>query len=96
LYDIALEMAKEAELLEGFQGYPPVPFLGHGVGLELDEFPVIGRKSSHILQESMVVAIEPKFIFPGEGMAGIENTFVVTASGLERITHFDDSIQVVP
>ncbi|AFM23221.1 M24 family metallopeptidase [Desulfomonile tiedjei] len=96
LYDISLEMAKEAELLEGFQGYPPVPFLGHGVGLELDEFPVIGRKSPHILQENMVVAIEPKFIFPGEGMAGIENTFVVTASGLKRITHFDDSIQVVP
>ncbi len=96
LYDIALEMAKEAELLEGFQGYPPVPFLGHGVGLELDEFPIIGRKSPHILQENMVVAIEPKFIFPGEGLAGIENTFVVTASGLERITHFDDSIQIVP
>jgi Xaa-Pro aminopeptidase len=96
LYDIALKMAKEAELLQGFQGYPPVPFLGHGVGLELDEFPIIGRKSPHVLQENMVVAIEPKFVFPGEGLAGIENTFVVTASGLKRITHFDDSIQVVP
>ncbi|MFH0823797.1 MAG: M24 family metallopeptidase, partial [Pseudomonadota bacterium] len=43
----------------------------------------------------MVIAVEPKFIFPGEGLAGIENTFVVTSSGLEKLTTFDDQIQVV-
>jgi Xaa-Pro dipeptidase len=96
LYDTAMLMAEEAGLSEGFLGWPqPVPFVGHGVGLELDEYPLIGRKSSHVLQKGMVVALEPKFILPGEGLAGIENTFVVTENGLEKLTLFDDAIQVV-
>ena len=44
----------------------------------------------------MLVALEPKFIFPGEGLAGIENTFVVTSKGLEKITMFDDELQILP
>ncbi|MFZ5864434.1 MAG: M24 family metallopeptidase, partial [Thermodesulfobacteriota bacterium] len=79
-----------------FMGWPqPVSFVGHGVGLELDELPVIGKRSPTVLEEGMVMAIEPKFVFPGEGLAGIENTFLVTDKGLERLTLFDDAIQVV-
>jgi len=97
LYDTAMAIAQAEGLSEGFLGYPqPVPFVGHGVGLELDELPLVGRKSPHILEEGMVVALEPKFIFPGEGLAGIENTFVVTKTGLEKITTFDDAIQILP
>jgi Xaa-Pro dipeptidase len=96
LYHTALRMAAEAGLTEGFLGYPqPVPFVGHGFGLELDELPVIGRKSPYILKEGMVIALEPKFILPGEGLAGIENSFVVTEDGLEKLTTFDDAIQVL-
>lgn len=96
LYDIAVRMAEEAELEEGFMGYPhPVSFVGHGVGLELDELPVLGRGSPHELQEGMVIAVEPKFIIPEKGLAGIENSFVVTRGGLQRLTLFDDEIQVV-
>ena len=77
-------------------GYPqPVTFVGHGIGLELDELPVIGRKSPHVLKEGMVIALEPKFILPGEGLAGIENSFVVTEKGLDKLTNFDDAIQVL-
>jgi Xaa-Pro aminopeptidase len=97
MYDTALRMAEEAGLAEGFLGYPtPVPFVGHGVGLELDEFPVIGRRSPHVLQEGMVIALEPKFIVPGKGLAGIENSWVVTRDGMEKLTLFDDAIQVLP
>ncbi len=97
LYSLALEMAHEAGLADGFMGYPdPVPFVGHGIGLELDELPVMGKKSPHVLEEGMVIAIEPKFIFPGAGLAGIENSFVVTTAGLEKITLFPDEIYVVP
>ncbi len=97
LYDTAMAIAEAEGLSEGFLGYPQaVPFVGHGVGMELDELPLVGRKSPHILEEGMVVALEPKFIFPGEGLAGIENTFVVTKTGLEKITTFDDAIQVLP
>jgi Xaa-Pro dipeptidase len=96
LYNTAVEMAEQAGLMEGFQGYPqPVPFIGHGFGLELDEHPLVGRKSPHVLQPGMVVAFEPKFIFPGEGLAGIENSFVMTSHGFSRLSQFDDSIQVV-
>ncbi len=70
-------------------------FIGHGFGLELDEFPLVGKKSPHVLQPGMVVAFEPKFIFPGEGLAGIENSFVMTPQGFSRLTQFDDAIQVI-
>jgi len=96
LYDTAMEMAAEAGFSEGFLGYPqPVPFVGHGIGLELDELPLVGRRSPTILQSGMVIALEPKFILPHEGLAGIENSFVVTDTGLEKLTPFDDAIQVL-
>lgn len=85
LYDLAVGVAEDAGHLEGFLGYPvPVPFVGHGVGLELDELPVVGKKSPHVLEEGMVIALEPKFIFPEKGLAGIENTFVMTRTGLKK------------
>ena len=64
LYNTSLRIAREEGLEEGYLGYPtPVPFVGHGIGLELDESPVIGRKSPHVLEEGMVVALEPKSYF---------------------------------
>ncbi|MGC8605698.1 MAG: M24 family metallopeptidase, partial [Desulfomonilaceae bacterium] len=96
LYDLAVDMAASDGSSVGFMGYPsPVPFVGHGIGLELDELPVIGKKSPHILEEGMVVALEPKFIIPGKGLAGIENSFVVGKRGLERLTNFGDEIHVL-
>ena len=95
LYDLALEIVKEAGLSSGFMGYPdPVPFVGHGVGLELDELPVIGRGSDTILSEGMVIALEPKFVFPGEGAVGIENIFVITENETKKLTRFPDAIMI--
>ncbi|MCX5872708.1 MAG: Xaa-Pro peptidase family protein, partial [Deltaproteobacteria bacterium] len=96
LYDLAVKIATRAGSSAYFMGYPaPVPFVGHGVGLELDEFPILGRKSKHILEEGMVIALEPKFIMPGKGLAGIENTFVVGKDGLEKLTIFGDEIHIL-
>ncbi len=93
LYDLALDMAAGAGLEEGFLGYPdPVPFVGHGVGLEIDEWPVIGRNSDTILEKGMVLAVEPKFVFPGLGIVGVENTFVVTEKGMKKLNKFPDEI----
>ncbi len=65
LYDTSMRIAAEEGLTESFLGYPqPVTFVGHGIGLELDELPVIGRKSPHVLKQGMVIAVEPKFIMP--------------------------------
>lgn len=96
LYDLAVMMAREAGLENGFLGWPrPVSFVGHGFGLELDELPVIGRKSTAVLEPGMVLAFEPKFVLPGEGMIGIENAYVVTEAGAERLTLFPDEIQSI-
>ena len=60
-------------------------FVGHGVGLELDEFPVLGP-TDHLIQEKMTVAVEPKMIYPGVGVVGVEDTFLVTKDGGQRLT----------
>jgi Xaa-Pro aminopeptidase len=61
--------------------------VGHGVGLELDEWPPLQRGTSAMLEEGMVLAIEPKVIFAGCGAIGIEDTFLLTANGLAALTH---------
>ncbi len=68
-------------------------FVGHGVGLEVDELPVLGKGQKTTLQENMILAIEPKAVFPGKGTVGIENMFRVTSRGLERLTWADDGIR---
>ncbi|QER42437.1 aminopeptidase P family protein [Thermodesulfobacterium sp. TA1] len=61
-------------------------FVGHGVGLQIDEPPVLGKKQKMVLQENMVIALEPKFHFPGLGVIGVEETFLVTKEGLQSLT----------
>lgn len=96
LYRRAFEIASAAGLAEHFMGADEkVSFIGHGVGLELDELPVIARNHDFTLARGMVFALEPKFIFPGEGAVGIEDTFVVRPGGLEQISRFDDALQIL-
>ena len=70
-------------------GIGKVFFVGHGVGLELDEYPVLtkGHFKDYPLQKGMVIAIEPKFVFNGKGAVGIENTYLVDdMNGAEQLT----------
>lgn len=96
LYRKALEIATASGLGDHFMGAKEkVTFVGHGVGLELDELPVIAHNFDFTLAEGMVFALEPKFIFPGRGTVGVEDTFVVRPGGLEQITRFADAIQIL-
>lgn len=97
LHEIGLAMAAKAGLAEFFMGCGPdrARFIGHGVGLELDELPVLAKGLSVELVPGMVIALEPKFVFPGEGAVGIENTYAVTDTGLERLTNVPDEIIAV-
>ena len=78
----------DEEFLQNFMGFEnrKVKFLGHAVGLLIDETPVIAEGFDEPLQEGMVFALEPKKGIEKIGMVGIENTFIVTAKGGECIT----------
>ena len=87
LYELALAAAEAEGLAEYFMGHGEgrVRFIGHGVGLELDELPVLAANDLE-LAEGMVFALEPKFVLPGLGAIGIEDTWLVTGAGLELLT----------
>jgi Xaa-Pro aminopeptidase len=88
LYCDALEEVSQAGLIDHFMGYKEdrAKFLGHGIGLEIDEFPVLSHRSPYSLEAGMVIAVEPKFTFPGQGVVGIEDTYVITESGFEKLS----------
>jgi Xaa-Pro aminopeptidase len=88
LYEQARAMAAAAGLEEHFMGAGPdrVRFLGHGVGMEIDELPILAPGFDEPLEAGNVIAIEPKFVFPGRGAVGIEDMYAVTAGGCDRLT----------
>ena len=96
LHALAEEMAAAAGLGEHFMGAGAerVRFLGHGVGMEIDELPILAPGFDEPLVEGNVVAIEPKFVFPGRGAVGIENLYAVTASGYETLTTASEELIV--
>ena len=81
LWELAREAAGDNP---GFMG--GVSFVGHGFGLEIDELPVLAPGFDDPLEPGMVFALEPKFVVAGEGAVGIENSYVVTEDGVERLT----------
>lgn len=97
LYDMALELTKELGYEEYFMGVGDrrIRFVGHGLGLELDEYPFLAKGQDLELEKGMTIALEPKLIFPGKGVVGIENTHVVTDEGLKQLTHFDEKIIIL-
>ncbi|QWV96139.1 Xaa-Pro peptidase family protein [Geomonas nitrogeniifigens] len=97
LFAQAAGIAESAGLARNFMGAPGenAKFVGHGVGLELDEFPVLAQGFKSPLQEGQTVAIEPKFVLPGLGVVGIENTFAVAREGGVKLTDLADDIVCV-
>ncbi len=87
LYEKAVGLVKKHggwdEYMENIQGSR---FVGHGVGLEVNELPVLNKTSKAVLVENMCIALEPKFVLPGVGAVGVENTYIVRKNGLEKIT----------
>jgi len=64
----------------------------NGVGLEINEPPVLSSRSNDILQECMVIAVEPKFVLPSIGSVGIENTYIINNQGIEKVTLCEESM----
>jgi len=96
LYNIAAGMAAEAGLADYFMGHAQkAGFVGHGIGIEINEGPVLAPRSKDILAENMVFALEPKFVIPGVGAVGIENSFAVQKDGLEKLTLCEEKILIL-
>ncbi len=94
LYDEIISIVADGGYGENFMGTGDrrIRFVGHGIGLELDEFPFIAKGQKLPLEVGMVIALEPKMIFPGIGVVGIENSHLVTDDGLETLTKYADAI----
>jgi len=97
LYDIAVKGAEELGVHDRFMGPPgeQVRFVGHGIGLEVDEYPFLAPRLDMEIQQGMVFALEPKIFHPGRGLTGIEDTYLVTQDGTERLTVTEREIIVV-
>jgi len=98
LYEECLAAACRMGYADHFMGAAgaQVPFIGHGIGIELDEYPLIAKGfSQETLEPGMVFAFEPKVVFPGEGAVGIENTFYLTESGLKRLTFSNEELVIL-
>ena len=93
LYNMSLDIVKRNKLEEYFMGTrQQAKFVGHGVGLEINEPPVLTPRSKEVLEQNIVFALEPKFVIPNVGAVGIENTYLVTTNGIEKLTTLDENI----
>lgn len=93
LYELGLDMVRKAGLSDSFMGRAQqAKFFGHGLGIEINELPVIAPRCNTALQPGMVIALEPKFVLDGIGPVGTENTYVMTENGLECITLCEQSL----
>ena len=93
IYEQSLKMAVDAGFSGNFMGIrQQAKFVGHGIGIEINESPILTARSKDVLQAGMVFACEPKFVFPGIGAVGIENTYLVTENGIEKLTVVEEDI----
>ena len=93
LYNKAIDMVTRAGMADYFMGVgQKAKFIGHGIGLEINEAPVIAPRMKQELEPGMIFALEPKIVLPGVGPVGIENSWAVGAEGLEKLTICEESI----
>jgi Xaa-Pro dipeptidase len=97
IYKLLSDAARGRGLADSFMGpgADRVSFLAHGVGLELDEYPLITARFPYPLEADMVLAFEPKFFLPEVGMIGQEDTGRITPNGVEWLTHSPRQITII-
>jgi Xaa-Pro aminopeptidase len=97
LYEGVWRWAREAGWAKWFMGCTDqrVTFVAHGLGVEVDEFPFIAKGQKLELQQGMVFAFEPKVIIPDEGIAGLENTYLVTSDGIESLNTATEELVII-
>jgi Xaa-Pro aminopeptidase len=94
LWERARAHAEREGLGQMFMGPPgdQARFVAHGIGLELDELPIVAPGFKEPLVAGQVLAVEPKFVFPGVGAVGVENDYAVSPRGGDRLSDLPDGI----
>jgi len=94
IYKRAIDIAKKRGYEENFMGFGNnrVRFVGHGLGLEINEPPFIAKGISMEIEPGMVFAFEPKIVFPNIGAVGVEDDYLVTDYGVKPLTITPDDI----
>jgi Xaa-Pro dipeptidase len=96
LYFVAEGLAEDMGLLDNFMGVGSErgSYIGHSIGLEVDEWPVLGAGYREPLPAGAVITIEPKFMVPGQGAVMVEDDIVVTPSGHEVMSTLERELFV--
>lgn len=93
LYHAAIEVVTKAGFADYFMGIgQKAGFIGHGIGLEINEAPVLAPRVKMELEPGMIFALEPKIVLPEIGAIGIENSWAVNAEGVEKLTLCNEEI----
>lgn len=93
LYNAAIDVVTKAGFADYFMGISQkAKFIGHGIGLEINEAPVLAPRVKTELEPGMVFALEPKIVLPEIGAVGIENSWAVTNEGVEKLTLCEEQI----
>ncbi len=93
LYQAAIDLVTKAGFADKFMGISQqARFIGHGIGLQINEIPVLAPRIRQELEPGMVFALEPKIVLPKIGAVGIENSFAVKKEGVEKLTHCPEEI----
>jgi Xaa-Pro aminopeptidase len=97
VYEEVTKAAEQSPFADRFMGYGEnrVGFLGHGIGIDLDELPVLAPRFDLPLEPGNVIAVEPKVFLGETGGVGVENTYVVTENGCRNLTPGPEEIRVV-
>jgi Xaa-Pro aminopeptidase len=89
-YETALGFASELDLEPFFmrlgKNRKKVPFIGHGVGLELNEPPMLGQSSKETIEEGMIFALEMEMTNGPEEVVKLEDTLLMTSEGAKLLT----------
>lgn len=93
LYQMSLAIAKKYGFEKNFMGLTQqAKFVGHGIGLVINELPVLCDRNKAVLEVGNSIALEPKFVFPEVGAVGTENSYVVTESDMKKLTSAPEEI----
>ena len=97
IYNNAVTFARKLSMDQYFMGPAgdQTAFIAHGIGLEVDELPLIAKRSNIPISLNSVIALEPKAVVPGKGAVGIENTWVIQENGPRKMLNTSDEITII-